>query len=168
MVFVASDLPPHYAPDTPKEDAATGTQKPQRKQRAKTPQGNSAVRLIGGAGEVAPVTPAVMIDEIISGYVGKAKGMHNLKFCKRCFVLNFVNTFFPIWVGIADVLYQRGFLDPTMMDKYTLDGKKVDGVTDRSLSLRQILAGCEDFRTERTAMEDLTDRLDIEVSDADM
>ena len=55
-----------------------------------------------------------------------------------------------------------------MMDKYTLDGKKVDGVTDRSLSLRQILAGCEDFRTERTAMEDLTDRLDIEVSDADM
>ena len=55
-----------------------------------------------------------------------------------------------------------------MMDKYTLDGKKVDGVTDRSTSPRQILAGCEDFRTETTAMEDLTDRLDIEVSDADM
>ena len=82
MVFVASDLPPHYALDTPKEDTATGTQKPQRKQRAKNPQGNSAVRLIGGAGEVAPVTPAVMIDEIIPGYVGKAKGMHNLKFVR--------------------------------------------------------------------------------------
>jgi len=65
------------------------------------------------------------------------------------------------------VLYERGFLDPSMMDKYTLDGKKVDGVTDRSLSLRQILAGCEDFRTERTAMEDLTDRLDIEVTYTD-
>ena len=60
------------------------------------------------------------------------------------------------------------FLDPTMMDKYTLDGKKVDGVRDRSLSLRQILAGCGDFRTERTAMEDLTDRLDIEVRDSDV
>jgi hypothetical protein len=36
------------------------------------------------------------------------------------------------------------------------------------LSLRQILAGCEDFRTERTAMEDLTDRLDIEVRDSDV
>lgn len=167
MAFVASDLPPHYALDTPKEDTATGTQKPQRKQRAKTPQGNSAVRLIGGAGEGAPVTPAVMINEIIPGYVGKAKGMHNLKFCKRCFFFLFLH-FFPIWIGIADVLYERGFLDPTMMDKYTLDGKKVDGVTDRSLSLRQILAGCEDFRTERTAMEDLTDRLDIEVRDSDM
>jgi len=55
-----------------------------------------------------------------------------------------------------------------MMDKYTLDGKKVDGVRDRSLSLRQILAGCGDFRTERTAMEDLTDRLDIEVRDSDV
>ena len=55
-----------------------------------------------------------------------------------------------------------------MMDRYTLDGKKVDGVTDRSLSLRQILAGCGDFRTERTAMKDLTDRLDIEVRDSDV
>jgi len=82
MVFVASDLPPHYAPETPKEDTATGAQKPQRKQRAKTPQGNSAVRLIGGAGEVAPVAPAVMINEIIPGYVGKAKGKYSLKFFK--------------------------------------------------------------------------------------
>jgi hypothetical protein len=55
-----------------------------------------------------------------------------------------------------------------MMDKYTLDGKKVDSMTNRSMSLRQILAGCEDFPTERTAMEDLTDRLDIEVRDVDM
>ena len=70
-------------------------------------------------------------------------------------------------IGIADVLYERGFLDPTMMDKYTLDGKKVDGVIDTSMSLRQMLAGCEDFRTERTAMEDLTDRLGIEVRDVD-
>ena len=65
------------------------------------------------------------------------------------------------------MLYERGFLDPSMMDKYTLDGKKIDGVTDRSMSPRQILAGCEDFRTERTAMEDLTDRLDIEVTYTD-
>ena len=49
------------------------------------------------------------------------------------------------------------------MDKYTLDGKKVDGVTDRSMSLRQMMDSCEDFRTERTAMEDLTERLQIEV-----
>jgi hypothetical protein len=41
-------------------------------------------------------------------------------------------------------------------------------VTDRSMSLRQILAGCEDFRTERTAMEDLTERLNIEVRDSGM
>ena len=61
------------------------------------------------------------------------------------------------------MLYERGFLDPKMMDKYTLDGKKVDGVTDRSMSLRQMMASCEDFRTERTAMEDLTERLQIEV-----
>ena len=81
-------------------------------------------------------------------------------------MLNSIEMYFS-WIGIADVLYERGFLDPTMMDKYTLDGRKVDGVTDRSMSLRQILAGCEDFRTERTAMEDLTDRLGIEVKDAD-
>ena len=162
MVFVASDLPPHYALDTPKEDTATGTQKPQRKQRAKTPQGNSAVRLIGGAGEVAPDMPAVMIDEVIPGYVGKAKGNYYFKFYKRCLAF----TIFSL-IGIADVLYERGFLDPTMMDKYTLDGKKVDGVIDSAMSLRQLLAGCEDFRTERTAMEDLTDRLGIEVRDAD-
>ena len=79
MVFVASDPPPHYAVDTPKEDTATGTQKPQRKQRAKTPQGNSAVRLFGAAGEAAPIMPAVMINEIKPGYVGKAKGSHSFK-----------------------------------------------------------------------------------------
>jgi hypothetical protein len=120
------------------------------------------VRLIGGAGEVAPDTPAVMIDEVIPGYVGKAKGKYYFKFYKRCLTF----TIFSL-IGIADVLYERGFLDPTMMDKYTLDGKKVDGVIDTSMSLRQMLAGCEDFRTERTAMEDLTDRLGIEVRDVD-
>ena len=129
MVFVASDLPPHYALDTPKEDTATGTQKPQRKQRAKAPQGNSAVRLIGGSGEVAPITPAVMIDEIIPGYVGKAKDMLDFKFARDA-----LWHFFKKWIGIADVLYEHGFLDPTIMDKYTLDGNKVElvvfGVTD--------------------------------------
>lgn len=86
MVFVESDLPPHYALDTPKEDTATGAQKPQRKQRAKTPQGNSAVRLIGGTGEAAPVTPAVLINEIIPGYVGKAKGEQSFKLKNEAFL----------------------------------------------------------------------------------
>jgi len=45
-------------------------------------KGNSAERLIGGAGEVAPVMSAVMIDEIIPGYVGKAKGMLDFKFAR--------------------------------------------------------------------------------------
>ena len=61
------------------------------------------------------------------------------------------------------MLYKRGFLDPKMMEKYTLEGKRIDGVTDTSMSLRQMMAACEDFRGERTEMEDLTEKSHIEV-----
>ena len=61
------------------------------------------------------------------------------------------------------MLYERGFLDPKMMEKYTLEGKNIDGVTDTSMSLKQMMASCKDFRGQRTAMEDLTEKLHIEV-----
>jgi hypothetical protein len=57
--------------------------------------------------------------------------------------------------GIKQVLFERGFLDPNKMSLYTLTGKVVDGVVDETTSLRSILANCDDFRHEVSAMAEL-------------
>ena len=44
-----------------------------------------------------------------------------------------------------------------------MQSKNIDGVTDTSMSLKQMMAACKDFRGQRTAMEDLTEKLHIEV-----
>jgi hypothetical protein len=56
-------------------------------------------------------------------------------------------------VGILDVLFQRGLLDPTI--KYTKKVRIVDGITDPKMSLELILGGCEDFQNEFSAMSEL-------------
>ena len=67
MVFLATDLPPHYAPNTPRDDIQTGESRLKKKKKCKV---NKAMALFA---EVAsPEMESVPTVQI--GYVGKQKG----------------------------------------------------------------------------------------------
>ena len=61
------------------------------------------------------------------------------------------------------MLFERGLLDPAMMNKYSLNGKVVDGILDERTNLRGILGNCDDFRHEVTAMAELMAELGHEM-----
>jgi hypothetical protein len=67
--------------------------------------------------------------------------------------------------GLMQVLWERGFIDKSSLDKYTLDGRKnpITGEVNLQLSLRHILANCKDFKDEETALEFLGTQLGVTV-----
>jgi hypothetical protein len=133
MVFQETDLPPHYAPNAPKEDTATGKLVNPRK--AKKPKANKCFDLMGGVVEAAPAVE--MVAGVAKGYVGAAK-------------------------GLKDVLFERGWLDPTV--QYSMKGTVgAGGTLDESTSLSCVMASCEDFREETTAMHEFMELLDVEI-----
>ena len=144
MAFTSSDPPPFYALEAPREDTDTGvTRKP--KMAKAVAVGHVAALMAarqpgeavagGGAAEPEEV-PAV--EEVIMnpGYVDAQK-------------------------GLFDVAFERGLLDPGLLaskkghKEYTLDGPLIDGVRDKSRSLRALVGNCEDFLQEVTAMYEL-------------
>ena len=134
MQFKEEDLPPFYAPDTPKEDTETGELV--RPKAAKAKKQNKAALLMGG-GDAPAAAVVEMVPGVRLGYVGKAK-------------------------GFLDVLFERGWLDPAV--KYTIKGPKLpDGTRDERKSLATIMARCEDFRNEATAMHELMGLLGVEM-----
>jgi hypothetical protein len=67
--------------------------------------------------------------------------------------------------GLMQVLWERGLIDTSSLEKNTLDGRKNPRTGDVSLrsSLRHILANCNDFKDEETALEYLGTQLDVTV-----
>jgi hypothetical protein len=67
--------------------------------------------------------------------------------------------------GLMQVLWERGLIDTSSLEQYTLDGRKdpiAGGVNLRS-SLCHILANCNDFKDEETALEYLGTQLGVTV-----
>ena len=62
------------------------------------------------------------------------------------------------------MLFERGWLNPSIMSQYTIDGPKLaDGTRDESRSLAKLMARCEDFQNETTAMHELMGLLGVEM-----
>jgi hypothetical protein len=139
MVFQEDDLAPWYALDTPKEDTPTGELVPPKKSRKKKKKNKTAELMERLDAVAAPVEEAVLVPGMKLGYVSKAKGLN-------------------------DVLFERGWLNPAKLGGYTIKGAKgAGGVIDESTSLAKLMAECEDFKTETTAMHDLMEVLGVEM-----
>ena len=128
MVFKEENLPPWYAPNTPKEDTPTGVMVP-KKCKKKERKTKTAQLMTGG--QVQSPAEEVLVPGMTAGYVDKAK-------------------------GFKDVLFERGLLNPANLGAYSIHGTKgAGGVVDESTSLLSLMAKCEDFKTETTAMHEL-------------
>ncbi len=62
------------------------------------------------------------------------------------------------WQGKAksllQVLWERGFIDPNNLDRYTLNGRQdAEGVLMPEKSLKPLLASCEDFKEEESLLQ---------------
>jgi hypothetical protein len=134
MVFQEGDLPPHYAPKAPKVDTPSGKDvKPRGGKKKKT---NTYKQQMGG-GEEEDEPVVEMVAGMVKGYEGAPK-------------------------GIKDVLFERGWLNPQV--EYTMKGTNgADGILDEATSLECIMASCEDFREETTAMHEFMELLGVEM-----
>jgi hypothetical protein len=67
--------------------------------------------------------------------------------------------------GLKQVLWERGLIDVSALEKYTLDERKdpITGKVNLQSSLRHILANCKDFKDEETALEYLGTQLGVTV-----
>ena len=66
--------------------------------------------------------------------------------------------------GLLQVLWERGFIDETSIEKYKLTGKNDDfGIVDNSTSLRHMMTMCSDFLHEQGMMELIGQKVGVEV-----
>ena len=66
--------------------------------------------------------------------------------------------------GLLQVLWERGFIDGTSIEKYKLTGKNDDfGIVDNSTSLRHMMTMCSDFLHEQGMMEFIGQKVGVEV-----
>lgn len=161
FVFKEGDLPPRYHPNTPKYDVVVGKKKKKKagakkKKKVGPAAGHFVMRQApgpgveagegdvegggGDGGEGGGEVEVVAEDEINIGYVDKSKGME-------------------------DILFERGFLDPARDhlkgNGYSLKGTTIDHVTDKTYSLKHMLACCFDFQHETSMIEGLCEELGI-------
>jgi hypothetical protein len=63
------------------------------------------------------------------------------------------------------VLWERGLIDPSSLEQYTLDGRSnpITGQVNLQSSPRHILANCNDFKDKETALEYLGTQLGVTV-----
>jgi hypothetical protein len=68
--------------------------------------------------------------------------------------------------GLLQVLGERGLIDRSSFEKYTLEGRKdaITGKVDLHFSLRHLLAECCDFKDEETALQYLGSQLGVVVN----
>lgn len=68
--------------------------------------------------------------------------------------------------GLMQVLWERGLIDTSSLEQYTLEGRKnpITGQVNLQSSLRHILANCNDFKDEETALEYLGTQLGVTVT----
>lgn len=67
--------------------------------------------------------------------------------------------------GLLQVLWERGLLDETSLEKYTLDGRKdaFTGNVDLQFLLQSLMTECTDFKEEETALQYLGSQLGVRV-----
>jgi hypothetical protein len=66
--------------------------------------------------------------------------------------------------GILQVLWERGWIDKTKLNKYTINGKQdVFGVVDSEFSLKTLMANCRDFEEEETLLQSMGREMGISV-----
>ena len=67
--------------------------------------------------------------------------------------------------GLMQVLWERGLIDTSSLEQYTLHGRKnpITGELNLQFSLHHILANCSDFKDEETALEHLGTQLGVTV-----
>ena len=62
------------------------------------------------------------------------------------------------------MLWERGFIDETSIEKYKLTGKNDDfGIVDNSTSLRHMMTMCSDFLHEQRMIEFIGRKVGVEV-----
>ena len=65
---------------------------------------------------------------------------------------------------MLQVLWERGFIDETSIEKYKLTGKNDDfGILDNSTSLRHMMIMCSNFLREQGMMELIGQKVGVEV-----
>ena len=66
--------------------------------------------------------------------------------------------------GLLQVLWDGGFIDEMIIEKYKLTGKNDDfGIVDNSTSLRHMMTMCSDFLHEQGMMEFIGRKVGVEV-----
>ena len=65
--------------------------------------------------------------------------------------------------GIFQVLYERGYIDPTNIDKYAMKPFDENGNLDETYCLPMLLQNCEDFKNEMCQLEYIASNLNSRV-----
>ena len=66
--------------------------------------------------------------------------------------------------GLLQVLWERGFIDETSIEKYKLTGKNDNfGIVNNSTSLREMMTMCYDFLHEQGMMKFIGRKVGVEV-----
>lgn len=133
FVFCAGDPPPFYKPNCRQHDEDTGKKRKKKAKKAKKQSGLMKLMVD------APLqVQDEEVDVIDKGYMETNK-------------------------GLFQSLFERGWIDPSKVKEYSLNGKKVHGTVDTTYSLRRIMELCEDFMNETSAMNELCDQLGVEL-----
>ena len=64
---------------------------------------------------------------------------------------------------MLQVLWERGFIDSTNLNKYTLTGKRELGIVNNVNSLRHIMGMCADFLNEEGMLQYIATKIGITV-----
>ena len=65
--------------------------------------------------------------------------------------------------GLLQVLWERGFIDSTNLNKYTLTGKRELGIVNNVNSLRHIMGMCADFLNEEGMLQYIATKIGVTV-----
>ena len=66
--------------------------------------------------------------------------------------------------GLLQVLWERGWIDDSNLQQYTLKGKEdIFGVLRRETSLKALMSDCEDFKDEESLLQSMEQKMGISV-----
>ena len=151
LAFRESDLPPHFDATAPKHDEVKSTSSARNLKVAEIKKALKA-RYDGSplfdrmllpqlrdqaAALDPPIALTVTETDVTPGYVGKQK-------------------------GLKQILFERGWLDPDLIQKYYLNPKGAEE-EDEPLCLKQLLSKCTDFLEEESQMVFIMKTINVSV-----
>ena len=97
-----------------------------------------------------------------------ANRLHELARANGVETHKLVEKILPGWEGkskgLLQMLWERGLLDPQLLDNTLWKGKNpISGKSDLQYLLRNIIAKCSDFKNEETALQYLGSQLGVQV-----